>query len=218
MAAKDLQLSVERRERVGTTNAHKLRAAGKVPAVLYGHGSAPEHLAFEARAFDELLHKGGRTGIITLMLNGKKGETALVRDISRHQVSRQLLHVDLQRVSATEAVRANVPVVTTGTARGVKDFAGVMDVLVHDVEIEGPANQLPDHVEIDVTDLGIHEHATAADIRLPRGFKMLTPGDTIVVSIETSKTARHLEEAEAAPVPEQAQPEVIGAAPEGETT
>ncbi len=215
MAAKDLKLSIERRERTGTTNAQKLRAAGKVPAVLYGHGSEPEHVAFDARAFDELLHHGGRTGIITLTIDGKKGETALVRDISRHQVSRKLLHVDLQRVSANEAVHAKLPVVTVGTARGVKDFGGVMDVLVRELDVEGPANQLPEHIEVDVTNLGIHEHATAADVALPKGFKMLTAADTIVVSIETSKTARHLEEAEA-PTLEQPQPEVIGAKPEGE--
>ena len=216
MATKDLQLAAERRTRTGTTNAQALRSAGKVPAVLYGHGQETEHIAIDARAFDDLLHKGGRSGIITLTLDGKKGDTALVREIARHQVTLKVLHVDLQRVSATEAVHSRVPVVTIGTALGVKDFAGVMDVVLHDVEIEGPANQIPDHIEVDVTELGLHEHATAGDVKLPKGFKMLTPADTILVSIETSKTARHLEEAEAAPVPEQIQPEVIGGAPEGE--
>lgn len=214
MAAKDLKLSIERRDRTGTTSAHHLRAEGKVPAVLYGHGTQPEHVAFDARTFDELLHHGGRSGIITLMMDGKKNDTALVRDVTRHEVSRKLLHVDLQRVSANEAVHAKVPVVTVGTSKGVKDAGGVMDVVLHELEIEGPANQLPDHLEVDVTELGLHDHANAGDIKLPKNFKMLTAADTIVVSIETSKTARHLEEAEAAPAPEQEQPEVIGEAPE----
>ena len=214
MAAKDMKLTIERRDRLGTTGSQHLRAEGKVPAVLYGHGSQPEHVAFDARTFDELLHHGGRTGIITLMMDGKKNDTALVRDVTRHEVTRKLLHVDLQRVSATEAVHAKVPVVTVGVAQGVKDFGGVMDVVVHELEVEGPANQLPDHLDVDVESLGLHDHATAGDIKLPKNIKMLTPADTIVVSIETSKTARHLEEAEAAPVPEQETPEVIGEAPE----
>lgn len=215
MAAKDLKLTIERRDRTGTTGAHKLRAAGKVPAVLYGHGTDPEHVAFDARAFDELLHHGGRNGIITLMVDGKKSDTALVRSIERNQVSRQLLHVDLQRVSANEAVHAKLPVVTVGVAKGVKDAGGVLDVIVHELEIEGPANQFPDHLEIDVTDLDLHGHITAGDVKLPKNFKLLTPADTLVVSIETSKTAQHVEEAQAA-APEQAQPEVIGETPEGE--
>lgn len=214
MAAKDMKLTIERRDRLGTTGSQHLRAEGKVPAVLYGHGSQPEHVAFDARTFDELLHHGGRTGIITLMMDGKKNDTALVRDVTRHEVTRKLLHVDLQRVSANEAVHAKVPVVTVGVAQGVKDFGGVMDVVVHELEVEGPANQLPDHLDVDVESLGLHDHATAGDIKLPKNIKMLTPADTIVVSIETSKTARHLEEAEAAPVPEQETPEVIGEAPE----
>ena len=72
-----------------------------------------------------------------------------------------------------------------------------MDVIVHEIEVEGPANQIPEHLEVDVTALGVHEHVTAADIALPAGFKLLTPPETIVVAIEPSRTARELEEAAA---------------------
>lgn len=214
MASKEMTLTVERREKLGTTGANALRRAGKIPAVLYGHGTTPQHLALDLRAFDDLLHHGGRNGIITLAMNGQKSETALVRQVSRNPVTRGIEHVDLQRVSANEAVHASIPLTTTGVARGVKDFGGVMDVLVHELEIEGPANALPDHLEVDVTELGIHQHATAADVKLPKNFKLLTPADTIVVSVEASKTAQHLEEAAAGTGAEQATPEVIGATPE----
>ncbi len=209
-----MTLSIERRERLGTTGANALRHAGKIPAVLYGHGTTPQHIALDLRAFDELLHQGGRTGVITLMMNGKNTDTALVRQVMRNPVTRGIQHVDLLRVSAHEAVRTAIPLVAAGVARGVKEFGGVMDVLVHEVEVEGPVDQLPDHFEIDVTDLGIHQHATAADVKLPPHFKLLTPADTIVVSVEPSKTAQHLEEAAAGAGAEQATPEVIGATPE----
>ncbi len=207
MASKETSLSIEHRERTGTSNAHALRAAGKIPGVLYGHGTEPVHIAVEARALDDLMHHGGSHGVVTL-LDGKKRETVMIREIQRHPVSRKVSHVDWQRVSAHESVHAKVGIVAVGTARGVRDFGGVMDVLVHDLELDGPIDELPDHIDVDVSDLGIHQHITAGEITLPKKFKLLTAPDTIVVSVEASKTARLLEEA-ATPT-EQAQPELIG--------
>lgn len=208
MASKTLKLDVEQRDRTGTSSAHAVRRAGKIPAVLYGHGSTPMPLAFDARAFDELLHHGARTGVITLSMNGNKADTALVREIARHPVTHKITHVDLQRVSEHEAVHAKLPIVTVGTPRGVRDFGGVMDVLVHELEIEGPVDELPEHLEVDVAELGIHQHVMASDVALPKGFRLVTSADTLVVSVEASKTAQHLEDAASS---EQTTPEVIGA-------
>lgn len=210
--AQHLSLIIERRESGGSTKARSLRHAGKVPGVLYGHGSA-ESIAVEARALNDLLHHGGQSGLIELQLGGKKIDNALVREVQIDPVSRKPIHVDLQRVSATEKVHAKLRLATTGTPDGVRNFGGVMDVIVHEIEVEGPANKLPDHLEIDVTNLGIHQHLNAADVRLPDGFKLITPPDTLIVTVESSKTARALEEA--ATPGEQAAPELVGK-PEGE--
>ncbi|MBV8530050.1 MAG: 50S ribosomal protein L25 [Candidatus Eremiobacteraeota bacterium] len=211
MATKELNLAVERRERLGTTGAHALRAAGKIPAVLYGHGVVPEHLALDAHAFGELIHRGGRNAIITLTDGGRKRQTALVRQIQYHPVSRRIVHADLQRVSADETIDTRLAIVTVGVADGVRNAGAVMDVITHELEVAGPANRIPENLQIDVTALGIHDHVTAGDVTLPEGFKLLTAPDTIVISIEPSRTARELEEAEA-PAAEGAEPEVIGAA------
>jgi large subunit ribosomal protein L25 len=213
MATKDFKLAVEQRTRLGTTGAQSLRAVGKVPAVLYGHGVSPEHLALDARAFEDLLHHAGRNAIITLTDGPRKRQTALVREIARHPVSRRVVHADLQRVTADETIDARLAVVTIGVAEGVRNAGAVMDVITHELEIAGPANQIPEHLEIDVTPLDIHQHITAGEVPLPDGFRLLTAPETIVVSIEPSKTARDLEEA-AAPAEEVAEPEVIGAQPE----
>lgn len=208
--AQQLSLTIERRDGSGTTKARALRHIGKIPGVLYGHGSS-EPIAVDRRALDELLHRGGRTGLVQLQLAGKRFDTALVREVQIDPVTRRPIHVDLQRVTATETVRTTVPVVTVGNPDGVRNFGGVMDVIVHELDIEGPANKLPDHLEVDVNDLGIHEHVSAGEIKLPDGFKLLTPADAVVVTVEPSKTARALEEA-AAPV-EEVQPELVGEAP-----
>jgi len=209
----ELKLDIEARPEMGSTSARRLRAAGKIPGVLYGHGDAPEHVAFDARAFDDVIHHGGRNGIITLVI-GKKTETAMVRDIQRHQVSHKVVHADLQRVSANENVHTSIPVVTVGVARGVKEFGGVMDVVAHELEIEGPANKLPESLEVDVTELGIHQHISAGEVKLPAGFKLLTPADQLVVTVDASKTAQALEEADAGATAAQVEPEIIGEAPE----
>lgn len=211
MANKELNLAVERRTKLGTTGAHALRAAGKIPAVLYGHGVVPEHLALDARAFEDLLHRSGRNAIVSLSDGGRKRQTALVREIQRHPVSRRVVHADLQRVSADETIGARLAVVTVGVAEGVRNSGAVMDVITHEIEVEGPASNIPENLEVDVTELGIHEHVTAGEIALPAGFKLITAPETVVVAIEASRTARELEEA-AAPAEEAAEPEVIGAA------
>jgi large subunit ribosomal protein L25 len=210
VATKEFKLAVEQRARLGTTGAQALRAAGKLPAVLYGHGVVPEHLAVDAHAFEELVHRAGRNAIITLTDGGRKRQTALVREIQRHPVSRRAVHADLQRVSADETIDARLAIVTVGVAEGVRNSGAVMDVITHELEVAGPANQIPEHLEVDVTPLGIHEHVTAGEIPLPAGFRLLTAPETIVVAIEASRTARELEEA-AAPVEEVAEPEVVGA-------
>jgi large subunit ribosomal protein L25 len=209
VANKEFSLAVEQRAKLGTTGSQGLRAAGKLPAVLYGHGALPEHLALDAHAFDELLHRAGRNAIITLTGDSKR-QTVLVRQIQRHPVSRRVIHADLQRVSADETIEARLAIVTVGVADGVRNAGAVMDVITHELEVAGPANRIPEHLEIDVTALGIHEHVTAGEVALPDGFKLVTPPETVVVAIEPSRTAHELEEA-AAPA-EAAEPQVIGAA------
>ena len=215
MAAKELKLAIQARDRLGTTGSNALRHGGKIPAVLYGHGVATEHLAIDAHAFEELLHHGGRNAII-LLTGGKKNQTALVREVAVHPVTRRVIHADLQRVTADEAISARLAVVAIGVPRGVRELGGVMDVITHELEIEGPASRIPENLEIDVEELGIHEHVMASEVKLPDGFKMLTPADTIVVTVEPSRTERDLEEAAAGPA-EAAEPEVIGTPPEDET-
>ena len=210
--AQQLSLAIERREGRGTPKSHALRRTGKVPGVVYGHGSS-DTIAIERKALDDLLHRGGRTGLVELRLDGKKFDMALLREVQIDPVSRKPIHVDLQRVSANETVHAKLPIATVGTPDGVRNFAGVMDVIVHELEVEGPANRIPEHLEVDVTALGVHEHVTAADVPLPAGFKLLTPPETVVVSIEPSRTARELEEAAPGAAEEVTEPEVIGAEP-----
>jgi large subunit ribosomal protein L25 len=203
---KNSNLTVETRSDAGTTAARALRKVGRVPAVLFGHGAAPASISLDAKAFDELLHALGKNSLLNLTIDGKGGDTtALVREVQRDPISRRIVHADLQRVSATETVGASLPIVAIGVADGVRNMGGVMDVVLHTIEVEGPANAIPPHIEVDVTDLGLHQHITAGDVKLPPNFKLRMEPGALLISIEPSRTEQQMAEAAvAAPVAEPA--------------
>lgn len=179
-------LTLEARGTAGTTSAHALRRAGKIPAVVYGHG-APTAVTVDAKQFAELLLSGNRSHVLEATVAGQP-DSVLIRHIDADPLTRKPLAVDFQRVSQGEAVSASVTVSTVGTAAGVREGA-VMDIVTHALDVKGPAQSIPDHLEVDVSGLGVHEHVTAGQVRLPDGFTLLTPPDTIVVSVETSRAA-----------------------------
>ncbi|MDQ2908589.1 MAG: 50S ribosomal protein L25 [Candidatus Eremiobacteraeota bacterium] len=198
------------RAKTGSTASAALRRTGQIPASLFGHGSAPMPVALDAKAFDALLHAGGKNQLLDVALDGGASDTALVREVQRDPITRRVVHADLQRVNATEEISASLPLVAVGVAEGVKNGGGVMDVVLHAVEVSGRADALPEALEADVGALSIGDHFTAADLVLPAGLKLAIDPATVLISIEASRTAA--EAAEAAPAPA-AEPELVGAEP-----
>jgi large subunit ribosomal protein L25 len=197
-ASKDI-LAVESRTKTGTTAAHALRRDGKIPGILFGHGAPPLPIAFTARSLDDLLHGGAKSHLLAITIDGTTKDTALLRDLQRDPITRRITHADLQRVSATESIHALLRVVAVGVAQGVRESGAVLDVVFHELEVQGPANALPEKIEIDVTQLRVHDQVTAAQVQLPAGFKMLTPPETVIITIEASRTAGDVEAAAPAP-------------------
>jgi len=189
IAKPDNALTASTRTKTGTTASAALRRTGKVPASLFGHGSAPTAVALDAKAFDALLHAGGKNQLLDITLDGGTPDTALVREVQRDPITRRVVHADLQRVSATEEIDASLPLVAVGVAEGVKNGGGVMDIVFHAVDVSGRANALPEALEADVSALGIGDHFTAGDLKLPAGLKLEMDPTTVLISIEASKTA-----------------------------
>lgn len=199
-------LTLLARDRVGTTGARAFRREGRVPGVLFGHGRPAIAIAVESRALAEILAGGGGHRILDATLDGAH-ESVLLREVQRDPVTRRPITADFQRVSLTETITSEVRITTRGVARGVRDFEGVMDVVSHTLEIRGPAGSIPDELAVDVSELGIGDHITAGDVPLPGGFALVSPRDTIVISIGSSRAAvAEAEEAEAAPVAAAAEP------------
>jgi large subunit ribosomal protein L25 len=186
-SAKNDTIAVETRKDAGTTGARALRRLGRVPAVVFGHGAPPAAVSVDARALEELLHGGKRHHLLTITVDGGTKDTALLRSIQRDPVSRRVVHVDLQRVGQSESISTSIPIHITGTAPGVKDFGGVLDISMYTLEVTGPANELPEQIEVDVSALGLREHLTAGQITLPKSFKLDVSPDAVVVSVEAPR-------------------------------
>ncbi|MBV8600403.1 MAG: 50S ribosomal protein L25 [Candidatus Eremiobacteraeota bacterium] len=206
MATKTQELKLELRDKSGTSSAQRARSEGRVPGVLYGHGQPPVAVAIDAKALGELLH--GRRGILDVTLDGTK-DTAIIRELQLDPVTRRVLNVDLQRVSRTEVISATVRIVTVGTPAGVREQGGVLDVVAHEIDVLGPADQIPDEIRVDVSALTIGHHVTAGELELPQGFKLDMPADATIAAVEAPRV-----EEEVAPDLTQATPEAV--TPEGE--
>lgn len=196
-SSKSTALTLHARAATGTTGAKKARREGLIPGAIYGHGGA-QPISIDIKALSELLASGGVSHVVDATIDGKN-ESVLLREVQRDPITHRPIAANFQRVTSTEAITATISIVTTGVAAGVKDHGGVMDVVTHALDVKGPAGSLPEQFELDVTKLGVHEHITAGQVPLPKGFTLLTPPDTIVVSIESSRTAG--EAAESAPAP-----------------
>jgi large subunit ribosomal protein L25 len=213
MASKNDTIAVTTRAKTGTTAATAVRRTGHVPGVLFGHGSPPVPVELDAKAFDELLHRGGRNHLLEITLDGTTRDTALIREVQRDPLTRRVIHADLQRVSANEEISTELALVTVGVPDGVKNNGGVMDVILHAVPVTGPANALPDALEADVAHLRIGDHLTAGELKLPAGIKLDVDASTVLVAVAAPRT--EAEAAELTPsVPAAEVPTVAESTPE----
>lgn len=189
----EVRLIAESRTEFGKGFARRIRRAGKVPAVLYGHGTDPRHLSLDAREFSHAL-KGGANTVLTLQLDGGD-ELALPKSVVRHPLRDYFEHVDLLLVRRGEKVTVDVPVVIEGEA--ASGTLVLNDLTTLSVEVE--ALSIPDGLTIDLTDAEAGTQILAGDVTLPAGATLVTDPEALVVAVQTAPTAEELEaETEAA--------------------
>jgi large subunit ribosomal protein L25 len=174
----------------GNGPARSLRRQGMVPAVLYGPQRQPVMLSVEFQDLERVVQKGNiRRTIFSLSLPGGSGETrsAVIKELQAHPVTGQYLHVDFYEIDMDRKLRVNVPVVTKGKAKG-EEFGGMLQIIEREIEVYCLPRQIPDSLEIDVTELGIGGTLHVKDIRLPEGVE-LPPGDNYTVLTIVSQKA-----------------------------
>ncbi len=193
------KLKAEVREGTGKGVARKLRAQGRVPAVLYGHGIEPTSLHVDSLELFRILHTdAGMNVLIGLEVEGKPHLT-LARELQRDQVRSKLIHVDFLAISRDERITVSVPVEIVGESRGVKE-GGAVEHHLWEMELECLPGDVPGHIEADVTDLGIGDSLQVSDISVPDGVEVKDDPEDVVVSVvipQLLKVEAELEEGEA---------------------
>ncbi len=206
-----VNLVVHKRDVSGTRAVRRLRRQGLVPGVLYGHGKPATMLAVEPRALREAMStEAGRHAVLNVTFEGqKRAHKAVVKEFQVDKVTGELLHVDLQEVRLDETIETTVAVHFEGEARGVK-AGGLLDEVLREVTVRGKVTDIPEHLSLDISDLGVNETATVADLQVPEGLVVLEAPDTVLCTILPRRTA----EAVAAELEETApaEPEVVGKA------
>lgn len=188
----EMTIEVQPREATGTNSNRRLRRSGQIPAVVYG-GAVKDSVPIrvDRKRLVELLRSsaGGENAVFLLKLAPTGQERhAMIRDMQLDPITREILHLDFQRVLMTEKVRVQVPIELTGTAYGVKTEGGVLDFSHREVHVECLPGDIPKTITLDVSELHLGDHLTAADLRLPAGVTLLDEPDRVLVSVMHSKT------------------------------
>lgn len=176
------ELTIKRREGTGKQIAKRLRREGVVPAILYG-GANNEPVSVDPRSVLRMIagHEG-TTRLLTLKFDGDGGGTrmAIIRDMQFDPVTDDLLHVDLQEVSADKPITVRVAVHPVGEAIGVKDTKGILNLVLHEVTVSCLPTAIPERIDADVSALAIGDVLTIADLTVPPGVRILNdPGQAV---------------------------------------
>lgn len=184
----EVKISAEPRTAFGKGGARRTRRAGLVPAVLYGHGEAPKHIALPAREFAAAIRHGGVNTVFEIVLDGDK-TLALPKAIQRDPIKDTFDHIDLIIVKRGEKVTVDVPVHLVGEAA-----KGTLVGIEHDrISIVAEALHLPEALEVSIEGLDAGAHVTAGDIKLPQGAELAVAPDLLLAVINVAPTAEQME-------------------------
>ncbi len=213
----DAVLEATARETIGKNEARRTRRSGKVPAVLYGGTGASDAapstpIAVDPKALLKILHsESGANTLISLKLDGASDTRVLVKEYQLDPITHQLLHADFYRIAMDKVLQVTIPVVVKGEPKGVKQQGGILEFVRREIEIECLPADIPEHVEIDVSELLLHEGIRLRDVATDPKWTPVTELDSLLVHVIAPKVeeAPAPAEAAAAPVAAAAEPEVI---------
>lgn len=207
------ELIVTRRETGTKGKTHALRRGGLIPGILYGSRSENVPISIDKRVFDRLLlrSEGNIHQFVSLKFsdgNDQWNTTAIIKSVDFHPVKSHPLHIDLVRVRMDERIRTTVPVELHGQARGFM-FGGIAEQLMREIEIECVAAQVPPHITVDISSLGVGESIHVGQITPPEGITLLEDPEKPVVSIVLPRGAVASGAAETVTTEQQTEPETV---------
>lgn len=205
-------LSAEQRSESGKGVARKLRAAGRVPGIVYGHAREAQSLSVNARELDKLLSSISRASTVVQLTLGGATTNTLIREVQRHPFKKVILHIDFQELVAGEKVTVNIPLVYVGVPDGVRLSGALLEQILHSIEVLVDPSAIPNHIDVDVTHLAMGHSLHVRDIKLPEGIDVLSDEDATICAVIAPRAAVEAAAAE----PGAAEPELIRKAKEDE--
>jgi large subunit ribosomal protein L25 len=184
----EVRLPAETRTEFGKGGARRTRRAGKVPAVIYGHGAEPRHVALPAREFANAIRHGGANVLLTLDVDGGE-QLAIPKSIQRHPIKGHFEHVDLLAVRSGEKVTIDVPITIVGDIVP----GGLLNQEATSISVEAEATHIPTGFEVSIEGLAIGTQVTASDVPLPTGSQLVTDPGILLASISEAPTAEQLD-------------------------
>jgi large subunit ribosomal protein L25 len=200
-------LAGETRTETGKGVARKLRAAGRVPAVVYGHARQPQALSLTTRELEKLLSTISTGSTVVELTLGNATTKTLIREVQRHPFKKQILHVDFQELVAGEKVSVEIPLVFVGIPEGVRLSGAILEQILHSIEVLVDPSNIPNHIDVDVTNLAMGHSLHVRELTLPAGLEVLSDEDATVCAVAAPRAA--VEETPAEGVEAIAEPELI---------
>jgi large subunit ribosomal protein L25 len=188
MTVAEAVIAAETRTEFGKGAARRTRRAGKIPAVLYGHGTDPQHLSLPELEFKRIVREQGRNAVITLDISGTP-QLALTKTVVQHPIRPYIEHVDLLVIRRGEKVVVDVPIVVTGDAAPGTMVSQELNTL----EVEADVSSIPDQIEVSVEGLKIGTQIQAGAIRLPANTTLSADAELLVVNVVAAPTEADLE-------------------------
>ncbi|GAA3459843.1 50S ribosomal protein L25/general stress protein Ctc [Saccharothrix longispora] len=184
----EVRLAAEQRTEFGKGAARRTRRAGKIPAVLYGHGSDPKHLALPALEFARVVREHGHNAVIALDIDSSS-ELALTKTVTTHPIKNYIEHVDLLLVQRGEKVTVEVPIVLTGEPAA----ATLLTQDLTTVQVEADALNIPEQIEYSIAGLAAGTQVHASDLLLPTGSTLATDPEAMVLAVNEAPSAAAME-------------------------
>jgi large subunit ribosomal protein L25 len=206
------ELTIEARDTIGKGPARRLRRAGRVPAIMYG-GASPVKISVDPRDVYRLIHghEGGTQLLQVTFGTTSDKRMAIIRDMQFDPVSEDLVHVDLQEVAMDRPIQVSVPLRPVGEAKGVKDSAGIFEMILREVQVLCLPAAIPEVIPVDVSNLGIHDVFAVRDLVAPEGVRILNDSGQAIATVAppAAEEATAAAATATAATPGAAEPEVL---------
>ena len=206
---KTIEIDVERRSERGKNEARRTRAKGRIPAIVYGAGKANVPISVDRKSLSDAFRNGaGENAIFLLKLAGsEQSRHAMIKELQKDPLSRKALHIDFVRVMMDAKIRVRVSIEIVGIARGVKTDGGILDMVTREVEVESLPGNIPAHLPVDVSDLGIGDAIRIKDLKAFEGVEIVDDPEKVLVHV--AQPTLEAEPVAAAEGAETTEPEVL---------